>query len=97
MSSMSIFAILPQSIASRATVKAALDRVIPDVGARYALSDGCWLVSARSTAQQLSNDLQITTGEGGAAIVLEVASYYGRTNPAVWSWIKNNWEANAVG
>lgn len=94
---MSIFAILPQNIASRASIKAELERAIPEAGARYELNDGCWLVSARGTAEQLSNDLRITTGEGGSAVVLEVASYFGRSNPSVWSWIKSNWGASAVG
>jgi hypothetical protein len=50
---------------------------------------GQWFIVAPSTTTttELSNQLGITEGTSSAAIVLNVASYYGRTNPATWEWI----------
>lgn len=61
------------------------------------ISDGTWLVAAQGTAQDLSTRIGITEGHAGSAVVLEVASYYGRANPAIWSWIKANWEGAPLG
>jgi len=33
----------------------------------------------------------------GSAVVIEAASYFGRANPAIWSWIKTHWEGVEVG
>jgi hypothetical protein len=52
-----------------------------------------WLVSTKGTAQDLSARLGVTSGENGAAIILEIASYFGRANPNIWSWIKIKMEA----
>lgn len=53
-----------------------------------------WLVSAVGvTSQQISEKLGISSGENGAAIAVELASYYGRANPNIWTWIKANWDA----
>jgi len=60
--------------------------------AHYTLGADAWLVSATTTAQELSERLGITSGISGSAIVIEAASYFGRANPAIWSWIKANWE-----
>ena len=57
----------------------------------YDLGSDAWLVSSPSTAQELSEKLGITSGISGSAVIVEVASYYGRANPAIWSWIKANW------
>ena len=63
----------------------------------YVLSTEAWLVAAPSTASEVSDRLGITTGVSGSAVVVEVASYFGRANPAIWSWIKANWEGPPVG
>jgi len=57
----------------------------------FDLSDGAWLISANGTAQDICGRIGITEGHAGSAVVVEVASYYGRANPAIWSWIKENW------
>lgn len=63
----------------------------------FPLGNSSWLVSAQGTAQDLSNRIGITEGHAGSAIVIEAASYYGRANPAIWSWIKANWEGAPLG
>lgn len=63
----------------------------------YDLGDGAWLVAAPTTAQELSEKLGITSGINGSGIIVEVASYFGRANPAIWTWIKANWEGNPLG
>ena len=62
-------------------------------GAYYQLDAGHgWLVAAKTTTKELSDTLGITDGSNGAALVVEVASYFGRANPNIWSWIKTHWE-----
>jgi hypothetical protein len=56
-----------------------------------------WLVAHVGTVQDLSTKLGITDGANGAALVLEVASYFGRANPNIWTWIKTKWEATSGG
>jgi hypothetical protein len=51
-----------------------------------------WLVAANKTAKELSDSLGITEGTTGSALVFEVASYFGRANPNLWTWLKLNWE-----
>ena len=63
----------------------------------YVAPGPTWLVAFKGTAEELSAKLGITDGTGGAAIVLQVASYFGRTNPAIWTWIKTKWEATSGG
>lgn len=69
----------------------------------YALSDGVWLVSDHSTAMDVSRKVGITSASDGpptslcSAVVIEAASYYGRANPAIWSWIKTKWEGGQHG
>ncbi|MFL6844247.1 MAG: hypothetical protein ACJ8ER_05130 [Allosphingosinicella sp.] len=63
----------------------------------YKLADGVWLVSSAGTAKDISEKIGIAEGANGTGVVTEVASYFGRANPAIWSWIKQNWEGNAVG
>lgn len=65
--------------------------------ANYDLGADAWLVAAPSTAQEVSEKLGITSGINGSAVVVEVASYFGRANPAIWSWIKANWEGTPIG
>lgn len=64
--------------------------------AKYPLKDGVWLISRSGTARELCTTLGIVGGEYGTAVVTEVASYFGRANPAIWSWIKQNWEGEPL-
>jgi hypothetical protein len=64
----------------------------------YDLGNGAWLISGPQTAKEASDMLGITPENlSGVAIVVEVASYFGRANPAIWSWIKNNWSSKPNG
>lgn len=64
---------------------------------KYVLDENNWLISFSGTARELSDRLGISDGERGSGVVTEVASYSGRANPAVWTWIKVQWEGRAVG
>ncbi len=59
----------------------------------YDLGDGAWLVAGVGTAKDIADRLGISDGDNGSALVVEAASYYGRANPAIWTWIKANWGA----
>jgi hypothetical protein len=88
---MAIFVIIPQPEANIPRLPAAIKEHF--AGANYALDGNSgWLVVAKSTAKEISDKLQITDGTNGAAIVIEVASYFGRANPNTWTWIKANWD-----
>lgn len=89
---MAIFAIIQQPGApSSANLPTAILTKYPVTN--YAVGNGVWLVADSGTAVDVSNRIGVTPGEdAGSAMVLEIASYYGRANPAIWSWIKANWE-----
>lgn len=87
---MPVFAVIRQSVPSE-PLAAAIAREYE--GTHYDLGDGVWLVAGSGTAKDVADKLLITPeGKSGTAIVLEAASYYGRANPAIWSWIKTYWE-----
>lgn len=92
---MPVFAVIRQTDPENATHGAVL-REFPD--AHYDLGSGVWLVAGVGTAQEISNKLGITPdAKNGTGVVIEAASYYGRANPAIWTWIKANWERGANG
>jgi len=91
---MAIFAIIKQT-APVDNLASAIRTAFPL--AHYDLGDGAWLVAASTTAMELSEKLGITECTNGSAVIVEAASYYGRANPAVWSWIKANWEGTPLG
>ena len=93
---MSIFAIVPLGGQNAAALPEAIGNAFPEVN-RMLLDGGVWLVAGQGTAQDVSTRIGINEGHVGSAIVIEAASYFGRANPAIWSWIKNNWEASALG
>lgn len=93
---MAIFSIIPQSGPNGEFLQDALYKAFGDTKC-LTLGNGCWLVSASGTAQDISTQIGLTEGAVGSAIVLEVSSYYGRANPAIWSWIKTNWEGPSLG
>ena len=88
---MAIFAVIVQSGSGGDRLPAAIQDHFGQ--ANYRLDgDRGWLVAARATAKEVSDTLGITDGASGSALVVEVASYFGRANPNIWTWIKNNWE-----
>ena len=92
---MSIFVIVQQNASGPdGTLVSAID----DSGMpKFKLADGVWLVSNLGTARDTADKLGITGGARGTGVVTEVASYFGRANPAIWSWIKQNWENKSLG
>ncbi|MEO0441508.1 MAG: hypothetical protein AAF067_11630 [Pseudomonadota bacterium] len=91
---MALFAIIKQPGALDNRLSTAIRTNYEDN--HFALGDGVWLVSDSITARDIAEKLHVTAGDGagasGSAIVLEVASYFGRANPDIWSWMKNKWE-----
>ena len=88
---MAIFAIIGQPSADPQLLSTAIATEFP--ADNLPLQDRVWLVAFHGTPVDLSNKLGITDGQNGAAIVLSVGNYYGRTNPTIWDWIKEKWEA----
>jgi hypothetical protein len=86
---MAIFSILAQPGANVQKLSETIQATYPLH--HYPLGNGAWLVAARGTAKDISDRLTITDGPNSPAIVLEAASYFGRANPAIWTWIKDNW------
>ena len=88
---MTIFAVINQPGTGATPLATAIRANFPS--ATYELGDGAWLIATSGTAQTLAERLKIVpNGESGSAVVLEVGSYYGRANPAIWTWMKTNWE-----
>ena len=92
---MSIFldAVLPNTLPT--ALAPVVKEIYPDDS--YDLGSGLWLVADNTTAKAVSDRLGVTDGTHGSAIVVEAASYYGRANPAIWSWIKAKWETGPHG
>lgn len=93
---MAIFAIIVQAGSSGGGLETAVRQHFDH--ANYPLDgDRGWLVAGRATAKEVSDTLGITDGATDPALVVEVASYFGRANPNIWTWIKNNWETGKNG
>lgn len=90
---MSIFVVVQQNVSGPAGTLAARINDVP----HYQLAPGVWLVAHIGTARDVCERLGIADGQTGTGVVTEVASYFGRANPAIWSWIKQNWEGGEVG
>lgn len=92
---MPVFTVIRQSDPNEA-LASAITQEFPET--HYDLGRGVWLVSGSGTAQEISDKLKITPdGATGTGIVIEAASYYGRANPAIWTWIKNQWVGSPNG
>ena len=87
---MTLFAIIQQPGSNSENLGNAVGQAYPE--SVYNLGNGVWLVSDVATASTVSDKLGVTEGENGSAIVVEIASYFGRANPAIWTWIKSNWD-----
>ena len=88
---MAIYAIISQPNTNAPALK---DAITANYPIHFPMEGGVgWLVATSGPASGISDKLGITNGTAGAGIVVEVASYFGRANPNIWSWIKTNWEA----
>jgi len=91
---MAIFAVIAQPGQNAEKLPGALTDAFP---LNLSIGPGVWLVAGATTAQEVSSRIGITPDlAAGPGMVLEVASYFGRANPAYWSWIRTNWEAGAI-
>jgi hypothetical protein len=59
--------------------------------AYLALAPGQWLlVAGGKTAKEISDDLGISTGQTGMAVVITgTGSYFGLSSPDTWDWLKS--------
>lgn len=82
-----LFAILAQT--DHEKIEAALTANFPNN--YFVLAPGQWLLVAGGlTTKEVSDLLGITTGQAGNAVVIAgTGSYFGRTNPGVWEWLKS--------
>jgi hypothetical protein len=56
-----------------------------------------WLVAANGSVREISDELEVTTGASGSVIIFQVSAYWGRADPNIWTWIKENWESTSRG
>jgi hypothetical protein len=89
---MAIFLVIPQPNPNTEKLGGAITGSFGDVNALSLEDEKGWLISTEGTAQQLSEKLGVTSGANGAAVIVEMASYFGRANPSIWSWIKDKLE-----
>lgn len=89
---MSVFAVIAQPGKTPGLLPGAIAEHFPT--ANYALGNEVWLVAGVGTAKEISDKLGISDGANGTGVVLQVDSYFGRANPNIWSWIKENWESS---
>jgi hypothetical protein len=80
---MSLFAIMAP--VEHAALIASLQTHYPDNHLK--VGPGQWLVAGAGTAVDVSNQLGITTGQSGLAIVCLIGGYYGRTANNIWEWM----------
>lgn len=88
---MAIFAIIKQPAATPEGLANSVTEAFPN---HYALSDSAWLVAAQGTAIEVSEKIGLGPAGTNTGVVVEVGSYYGRANPAIWTWIKSSWEGS---
>jgi hypothetical protein len=86
---MAVFAVLP--LRPSPTLEEEIRRHFRDDSLQ--LPNGDWLISYSGTAVKLSETLQVTDGKSGAAVIVQVSSYYGRAPTNIWDWIKTKLEA----
>jgi hypothetical protein len=80
-----LFAIM--AVGKPEALRAAISKNIADMALEVV--PGQWLVVRPSTTTtvELAKELGIFDGSTSGAIVLNVASYHGRTAPSTWEWI----------
>lgn len=69
--------------------KPKLDVLIPKKfgNACYGLENGDWLVSYSGTSKQLSEELGVSDGSSGNAVVLNFVGYWGLASNDIWEWL----------
>lgn len=92
---MSLFAVL--SPTENPKLIAAIKEKFPDNN--YQITSTQWIVSAKGTAQQISDTLGINAKENptGLALIFAIAGYWGLANTDLWEWMKVKTEEKANG
>lgn len=85
---MAVFMIIPTT-QEQMGIRDKLSEVMP--GHFYELPKGEFLVKFSGTSKQLSDDLGISDGKSGAAVIASLGGYYGRAPNDIWEWLKQNW------
>jgi hypothetical protein len=85
---MSIFAVLAPL--DNARIGPAIEATFPGKFTR--IWNGQWFVSAPGTTKELCDQLGITDGTNGTAVVVSVASYWGRAHQDIWEWLSSRME-----
>lgn len=88
---MAIFAVIEPGGDSAGTLRASVEGKFPYDNLPVGV--GTWLIAAPGTARDVATSIGVAEGQVGSAIVIEVASYWGRASPEIWSWMKRKWEA----
>jgi hypothetical protein len=78
-----MFAIMGQSNTDR--IGQVIKEKYPDD--HYVLVPGQWLLVADGTAKSISDNLGITDGSTGSAVIVVFTSYFGRANTQIWDWL----------
>lgn len=85
---MTIFAVV--GVTDTTKLKETLDKVFPDNYIAIPAASGFFVAVSPKiavTAKDVSDKLSITDGTIGSGIILNIAGYYGRSNPQIWEWI----------
>jgi hypothetical protein len=62
------------------------------------IGPGQWLVAAELTTRQLSDKLDVTSGNAGNSIFIAgISTYYGRHRTDIWEWIRLKWDGGPHG
>lgn len=70
-----------------------IEGVFPDSD-RYRITPTQWVVSSRSTAQQVSDMLGISEGTPIGGVVFKITAYWGRSEPTLWEWMASKIEGS---
>jgi hypothetical protein len=69
-----------------------LNELIPERFGKdsFALENGDWLVSFSGTSKQLSEEIGVSDGANGGAVVLNFSGYWGYATNDIWEWINEH-------
>ena len=81
---MAIFAVF--RVHNPAKMAAAIERAFPED--YFKVKEDEWIVSAKGTAKDVSDLLDVSNGDTGPAIIFKMANYYGRATTEIWDWVK---------
>lgn len=86
---MSIFAVLSKN--ENPILEQRIEAEFPDN--YYKFSSSQWFVSFDGTSKDVSDKLGVTSKEDPiSAVIVDIASYWGRSSLDLWDWLKQKWE-----